>query len=41
MAAVPTTALIQKPRLRSICHVHGLPIDARSVTDEVMMMEDK
>jgi len=29
------------PRLRSICHVHGLPIDARSVTDEVMMMEDK
>jgi len=27
------------PRLRSICHVHGLPIDARSVTDELMMME--
>jgi 2-oxoglutarate ferredoxin oxidoreductase subunit alpha len=29
------------PRLRSICHVHGLPIDARSVTDELMMMEGK
>jgi 2-oxoglutarate/2-oxoacid ferredoxin oxidoreductase subunit alpha len=27
------------PRLRSICHIHGLPIDARSVTDELMMME--
>ncbi len=29
------------PRLRSICHIHGLPIDARSVSDELMMMEDK
>jgi len=29
------------PRLRSICHVHGLPIDARSITDELMMMEGK
>src|SRR5271170_4785022 len=29
------------PRLRSICHIHGLPIDARSVTDEIMMMEGK
>jgi len=28
-------------RLRSICHVHGLPIDARSVTDELIMMEGK
>ena len=28
-------------RLRSICHIHGLPIDARSVTDELMMMEEK
>jgi 2-oxoglutarate ferredoxin oxidoreductase subunit alpha len=28
-------------RLRSICHVHGLPLDARSVTDELMMMEGK
>jgi len=28
-------------RLRSICHIHGLPIDARSVTDELMMMEGK
>ncbi len=27
------------PRLRSICHIHGLPIDARSVTDELMTME--
>jgi 2-oxoglutarate/2-oxoacid ferredoxin oxidoreductase subunit alpha len=29
------------PRLRSICHIHGLPIDARSVTDELMTMEGK
>jgi len=29
------------PRVRSICHIHGLPIDARSVTDELMMMEGK
>ncbi len=29
------------PRLRLICHIHGLPIDARSVTDELMMMEGK
>jgi len=29
------------PRLRSICHIHGLPIDARSVTDEIMTMEGK
>jgi 2-oxoglutarate/2-oxoacid ferredoxin oxidoreductase subunit alpha len=29
------------PRLRSICHIHGLPIDARSVTDELMMMEGR
>jgi 2-oxoglutarate/2-oxoacid ferredoxin oxidoreductase subunit alpha len=29
------------PRLRSIAHVHGLPLDARSVTDEIMMMEGK
>jgi 2-oxoglutarate ferredoxin oxidoreductase subunit alpha len=27
------------PRLRSIAHIHGLPLDARSVTDEIMMME--
>jgi 2-oxoglutarate ferredoxin oxidoreductase subunit alpha len=26
-------------RLRSIAHVHGLPLDARSVTDELMSME--
>src|SRR5271154_2013350 len=29
------------PRLRSICHIHGLPIDARSVTDELIMREGK
>ncbi|MBI1739555.1 MAG: 2-oxoacid:acceptor oxidoreductase subunit alpha [Acidobacteriales bacterium] len=29
------------PRVRSICHIHGLSIDARSVTDELMMMEGK
>ena len=29
------------PRLRSVCHIHGLPIDARSVTDELMMREGK
>ena len=25
--------------LRSISHIHGLPLDARSVTDEILMME--
>jgi 2-oxoglutarate ferredoxin oxidoreductase subunit alpha len=29
------------PRLRSICHIHGLPLDARSVTDELITMEGK
>lgn len=28
-------------RLRSIAHIHGLPLDARSVTDEMMTMEGK
>ncbi len=28
-------------RLRSIAHIHGLPLDARSVTDEIMTMEAK
>ncbi len=28
-------------RLRSINHIHGLPLDARSVTDELMSMEGK
>jgi len=28
-------------RLRSVAHVHGLPLDARSVTDEIIMMEGK
>lgn len=27
--------------LRSIAHIHGLPLDARSVTDELMTMEGK
>jgi len=27
------------PRLRSICHIHGLPVDARSVTDEIVSWE--
>jgi 2-oxoglutarate ferredoxin oxidoreductase subunit alpha len=28
-------------RLRSIAHIHGLPVDARSVTDEIISMEGK
>ena len=28
-------------RLRGVAHVHGLPLDARSVTDEIMTMEGK
>ncbi len=28
-------------RLRSIAHVHGLPLDARSVTDEILGMEGR
>jgi 2-oxoglutarate ferredoxin oxidoreductase subunit alpha len=28
-------------RLRSISHLDGLPLDARSVTDELTMMEGK
>src|SRR5437660_2921298 len=28
-------------RLHSIAHIHGLPLDARSVTDELMSMEGK
>jgi 2-oxoglutarate ferredoxin oxidoreductase subunit alpha len=28
-------------RLRSMAHIHGLPLDARSVTDELMSMEGK
>jgi 2-oxoglutarate/2-oxoacid ferredoxin oxidoreductase subunit alpha len=27
------------PRLRSVAHVHGLPLDARSVTDEILTLE--
>src|SRR5215472_5292887 len=29
------------PRLLSVSHIHGLPVDARSVTDEIMTMEGK
>jgi 2-oxoglutarate ferredoxin oxidoreductase subunit alpha len=29
------------PRLRSIAHIHGLPLDARSITDELMSREGK
>jgi 2-oxoglutarate ferredoxin oxidoreductase subunit alpha len=32
-------ALVTK--LRSIAHIHGLPLDARTVTDELMTMEGK
>jgi 2-oxoglutarate ferredoxin oxidoreductase subunit alpha len=28
-------------RLRSLAHITGLPLDARSITDEVTMMEGK
>ena len=28
-------------RMRSVSHIHGLPLDARSVTDEIMTMEGK
>jgi 2-oxoglutarate ferredoxin oxidoreductase subunit alpha len=27
------------PRLRSVAHVHGLPLDARSVSDEILTLE--
>jgi 2-oxoglutarate ferredoxin oxidoreductase subunit alpha len=27
------------PRLRRVAHVHGLPLDARSVTDEILTLE--
>jgi 2-oxoglutarate ferredoxin oxidoreductase subunit alpha len=29
------------PRLRSLAHVHGLPLDARSVSDELRAQEDR
>jgi 2-oxoglutarate ferredoxin oxidoreductase subunit alpha len=29
------------PRLRSVAHVHGLPLDARSVTDEILGLEGR
>ncbi len=27
------------PRLRSVLHYNGLPIDARSITDEILQQE--
>ena len=27
-------------RLRSVAHIHGLPLDARSVTDEILAKEE-
>ncbi len=29
------------PRLRRVAHVHGLPLDARSVTDEILTLEGR
>jgi len=29
------------PRLRSVCHIHGLPVDARSITDEIAEREGR
>ena len=29
----------QTPKLRSVRHFNGLPIDARSVTDEIVFQE--
>ncbi len=29
------------PRLRSVCHIHGLPVDARSITDEIAAQEGR
>ena len=31
----------QVPKLRSVRHYNGLPIDARSVTDEIVSQEGK
>ncbi len=28
-------------RLRSVCHIHGLPVDARSITDEIAEREER
>ncbi len=29
------------PRLRTVAHIHGLPLDARSVTDEILGLEGR
>jgi 2-oxoglutarate ferredoxin oxidoreductase subunit alpha len=29
------------PKLRSVARLDGLPLDARSVTDEIVAMEEK
>jgi len=31
----------QIPKLRSVRHYNGLPIDARSITDEIISQEGK
>lgn len=33
--------VLQIPKLRSVRHYNGLPIDARSITDEIISQEDK
>jgi 2-oxoglutarate ferredoxin oxidoreductase subunit alpha len=32
---------VQVPKLRSVRHYNGLPIDARSITDEIVSQEKK
>jgi 2-oxoglutarate ferredoxin oxidoreductase subunit alpha len=29
------------PRVRSVAHIHGLPLDARSTTDELLALEGR
>jgi 2-oxoglutarate ferredoxin oxidoreductase subunit alpha len=41
LAALMTLHLAPElaPRLRSVAHIHGLPLDARSVTEEIVALE--
>ena len=34
-------AVTKSPKLRSVRHYNGLPIDARSITDEIISQEGK
>ncbi len=34
-------AINEIPKLRSVRHYNGLPIDARSITDEILSQEGK